>query len=49
MGDSGSIPEWDQSPGIGNANLLQYSCLKNSLDRGSWWAIVLEALRAGHD
>ena len=29
-----------RSPGAGNGNLLQYSCLKNSMDRGAWWAIV---------
>ena len=29
-----------RSPGEGNGNLLQYSCLKNSIDRGAWWAIV---------
>jgi len=26
------------SPGKGNDNLLQYSCLENSMDRGAWWA-----------
>ena len=31
---------WEDSPGEGNGNLLQYSCLKNSKDRGAWWAIV---------
>ena len=29
-----------RSPGLGNGNLLQYLCLENSMDRGSWWAIV---------
>ena len=29
-----------QSPGGGNGNLLQYSCLENPVDRGAWWAIV---------
>ena len=29
-----------QSPGEGNGNPLQYSCLENSVDRGAWWAIV---------
>ena len=28
------------SPGEGNGNPLQYSCLENSMDRGVWWAIV---------
>ena len=35
-----SIPGWGRSPGGGNGNLLQYSCLKNPMDRGAWWAIV---------
>ena len=29
-----------RSPGEGNGNPLQYSCLKNSMDRGAWWATV---------
>ena len=33
----GSIPGLRRSPGIGNGNLLQYSCLENSMDRGAWW------------
>ena len=37
-GEMGSIPGSGRSPGIGN--LLQYSCLENSIDRGAWWAIV---------
>ena len=39
-GDMGSIPEMGRSPGGGNGNLLQYSCLKNSMDRGAWQATV---------
>ena len=38
--DMGSIPESGRSPGEGNGNPLQYSCLENPLDRGAWWAIV---------
>ena len=34
------IPELGRSPGEGNSNLLQCSCLENSLDRGAWWATV---------
>ena len=34
-GDLGSIPGSERSPGGGNGNLLQYSCLENSLDRGA--------------
>ena len=40
MKDSGSIPGSRRSPGEGNGNPLQYSCLENSLDRGAWWATV---------
>ena len=39
-GDSGSIPESEGSPGEGNGNLLQCSCLGNPMDRGAWWATV---------
>ena len=40
-GDSGSIPGLGRSPGEGNGNPLQYSCLGNSMDREAWQAIVL--------
>ena len=40
MGDPGSIPGWRRSPGEGNGNPLQYSCLENPMDRGAWWATV---------
>ena len=33
--DAGSIPELGRSPGEGNGNPLQYSCLENSIDRGA--------------
>ena len=39
-GDSGSIPGSGISLGIGNGNSLQYSCLRNPMDRGAWWATV---------
>ena len=42
-GDTGSvglIPGSGRSPGGGNGNPLQYSFLKNPMDRGAWWAIV---------
>ena len=35
-GDPGSIPGLGRSPGEGNGNPLQYSCLENSMDRGAW-------------
>ena len=40
VGDSGSIPGLGRSPGEGNGNPLQYSCLENSVDRGAWRAAV---------
>ena len=40
IGDVGSIPGLGRFPGEGNSNSLQYSCLKNSMDRGAWWATV---------
>ena len=36
VGDPGSIPGLGRSPGEGNGNLLQYSCLENPMDRGAW-------------
>ena len=39
-GDSGSIPGSGRSLGGGNGNPLQYSCLGNPMDRGTWWATV---------
>ena len=39
-GDAVLIPGWERSSGEENGNLLQYSCLENSMDRGAWWSIV---------
>ena len=39
-GDTGLIPGSGSSPGEGNGNPLQYSCLENSIDRGAWQATV---------
>ena len=39
-GDMGLIPGSRRSLGEGNGNPLQYSCLKNPMNRGTWWAIV---------
>ena len=36
--DAGSIPGLGRSPGGGNHNPLQYSCLGNPMDRKAWWA-----------
>ena len=38
--DMGSVPGSGRSPGGGNGNPLQYSCLENPVDRGAWWATV---------
>ena len=46
--DTGSIPGLGRSPGEGNGNLLQYSCLENSMDRGAWpQSMGLQSV--GHD
>ena len=37
---TGSIPRSGRSPGEGNGNPVQYSCLENPMDRGAWWATV---------
>ena len=39
-GDTGWIPGWGRSPGGGNGNPLQYSCLENHMDRGAWRGTV---------
>ena len=38
--DKDLIPGLGRSPGVGNGNPLQYSCLRNPMDRGAWWATV---------
>ena len=45
-GDVGLIPGLGRSPGVGNGNSLQYSCLENSMDRGAWPAIVHGAAKS---
>ena len=49
VGDPGSIPGLGKSPGEGNGNPLQYSCLDNPMDRGAWSATVHGVGRVGHD
>ena len=39
-GDLGSVPWSGRFPGEGKGYPLQYSCLKNPMNRGAWWAIV---------
>ena len=43
--DTGLVARWRRSLGVGNGNLLQYSCLENSLDRRVWWTIILWVIR----
>ena len=38
--EMGLIPGSGRSPGGGNSNSLEYSCLENPMDRGAWWATV---------
>ena len=38
--ETGLIPGSGRSPGVGNGNQFQYSCLENSMDKGAWWAAV---------
>ena len=44
-GEMSLIPGSGRSPGEGNGNPLQYSCLGNSMDRGAWWATVYEVAK----
>ena len=45
-GDPGFIPGSGRSLGEGNGNPLQYSCLENSMDRGTWWATVHDVTKS---
>ena len=54
QGDSGdthdAIPGWGRSPGEGNDNPLQYSCLGNPTDKGVWQAtLFMRSQRVRHD
>ena len=44
--EMGSIPGLGKSPGVGNGNSLQYSCLENSMDRRGWQATVNGAAKS---
>ena len=46
VGDVGSVPGSGRSPGEGNDNPLQYSCLENLMDRAAWWATVHEVAKS---
>ena len=41
--DRGSIPGLRRSTGGGKDNPLQYSCLKNPMDKGTWWAVITKS------
>ena len=45
-GDVSLIPGSGRFPGEGNGNLLQCSCLQNSMERGAWWATVHGAAKS---
>ena len=47
--DMGSIPGLEDPLEEEHGNPLQYACLGNPMDRGSWWAIIHEVTRVGHD
>ena len=47
--DAGSILGSGRTAGQGHGSPLQYSCLKNSMDRGAWWAMVHGVAKVGHD
>ena len=46
IGDEGLIPGSGRSPGIGNGNPLQYSCLGNPMERGAWRATIHGAAKS---
>ena len=48
-GDLGLIAGWGRSPGEGDGNPLQCSCLENPMNRGAWRATVYPVTRVGHD
>ena len=47
--DAGVIPGWGRSPGGGNGNLVQDSCLGNPIDRGAWRATAAGSQTVRHD
>ena len=51
LGDLAPVPGLGRSPGEGNGDLIQYSCLENPMDRGAWWAashMSMGSQRVGH-
>ena len=47
-GDQGLIPGSGRSPGEGNGNPIQYSCMESPMDKGAWQAIVYGVTKVGH-
>ena len=47
--DADPFPGLGRSPGRGHGNPLQYSCLENPMDIGTWWATVPGSQKVGHD
>ena len=47
VGDTGSNPGLERSPGGGHGNPLQHSCLENPMDRGAWQATVHRVAESG--
>ena len=45
--DEDLISRSGRSPGVGNGNPFQYSCLENFMDRGAWWATACEVTKSG--
>ena len=45
-GDTGSIPGWGKSSGVGNGNPLQYTCMENPMDRGAWLATAHDVVKS---
>ena len=47
-GAARSTPGWGRSPGEGDGNALPYSCLRNPVERGTWWATPMGSEGVGH-
>ena len=49
MRDTGPVPELGRCPAEGRGNSLQYSCLENPLDKGTWWVTSIGSPRVRHN